>query len=805
MADPRELVFDDAPPEEQPRRESLLGLGNGVLFRRACPPEAAAGPRGDGVPAEGHYPGLYRAGFYDHAQREVAGETTAITSLARLPDPLALGLRLGEDPGWFAPGEVELLHLRQRLDMEAGLGQRELVFRDRAGRETRLREESLVSLAQDGLLLLRWELTPLNWSGPLRLRALLPLRVVNAKLERTRAYEGRHVDVAPLPAPGRLAVRVRTTDGRRALRIESRLLAQDGGEPPGEGRGEHALWQELRREARRGEALRVELRATVEPLEGAGPGEAAGAGSGDEREAGDAAVAAHRAAWRGLWDEVRIEMPGEPGLERRCRFSAFHLLQTASPRSAAHDCGLPARGWQEGYFGHVFWDELFAFPFYSLRFPQIARGLLLYRHRRLDAAREAARRAGLRGAMYPWRSAASGAEETPAWQFIPPAGRWRRDHTRLQRHIGAAIAHNLWQHHLATGDLELFTHCTGEMLVEIARFWASLATPAADGSGRLSIRGVIGPDEYHDGCPDTEAPGLDDNAYTNVMAAWTLCCASRLPERLPHEAWRALRARTGLQERELADWDAVGRRLVVPMLEGGVIAQFDGFERLRPPDAPPLPQRDPGQRTDWWLQARGEDVDAYQVTKQADVLMLFHLLGHGGAQALLAHLGAALPPGGFERTVRYYMARITHESSLSHIACAGALAGLDPEASWHYFRKSLHSDLGPDASAGTHEGLHLGAMAGAWDVLQRLYLGLHLEHDALVVAPDPPPALREAGTQLRVRGSRLRADLRGGRLRLALLEGPDLVLRHGGDCRRLRAGDALELPCGAPGREPGRA
>ncbi|WP_170162336.1 glycoside hydrolase family 65 protein [Caldimonas tepidiphila] len=780
------VVFEHYDADDETRRESLLGLGNGLFFLRGCAPEAVVGAQRDGAADPRHYPGLYVAGFYDESPREVNGETARIASLARLPHPLALGLHAGGDDAAFAIDGVELLHYRQVLEMRDGLSRRELVWRDAAGRETRIDEERLASLAQPGLALLRWRVRPLNWTGPLRVRAWLPLQGGNAKVGRSRAYEGRRVDVRPLPVPEGQAVLASTADGRRALRIAVRLRVD--GEPAGH-RGEEpqALWQECRREARRGEELQLELHALVSRQEDGAP---------PDPPAWEQAAAAQREAWGGLWSRVHAEAPGDPELERICRFNAFHLLQTASPLTPALDVGLPARGWQEAYFGHVFWDELLAFPFLSPRRPDIARGLLCYRHRRLGAARAAARQAGLRGAMYPWRSAASGAEETPPWQFIPPSGRWKRDHTRLQRHIGAAVAYNLWHHHLATDDRALLLGTTGEMLVEIARFWASIAAPHECG-GRYEIRGVIGPDEYHDAYPGASRPGLDNNAYTNAMAAWTLRCASALPRRLDAGDWRRLKEATGLRDAELAQWDEISRRLKLPLHEGGLIEQFDGYERLRPVDAEPLPRRDPGMREDWWLDAQGESVNAYQVTKQADVLMLCHLLGREDCEALVAHLGYRLARGWYERTVRHHLAHVSHESSLSRVVCAGALASVDPELSWHYFRQALHTDLGTGASGSTHEGLHLGAMAGTWDVLQRHYLGLHLEADGVWLDPRPPAALEEFATTVWIRGHRLRLHLRGTTLRASVEEGDatGLRMRHRGAACVLRPGEVLEIAC----------
>src|SRR5262249_40929760 len=124
-------------------------------------------------------------------------------------------------------------------------------------------------------------------------------------------------------------------------------------------------------------------------------------------------------------------------------------------------------------------------------------------------------------AAYPWQSGSDGREETQRLHLNPRSGRWLPDHSHLQRHVGLAIAYNIWRYYQATGDLGFLARYGAQMLLEIARFFASLASydPALD---RYEIRGVMGPDEYHDGYPGTDEPGIDNNAYTNIMAVWVL-------------------------------------------------------------------------------------------------------------------------------------------------------------------------------------------------------------------------------------------------------------------------------------------
>ena len=168
------------------------------------------------------------------------------------------------------------------------------------------------------------------------------------------------------------------------------------------------------------------------------------------------ALAEHEDAWGEYWDLCDIELPREPRVQLLLRFHMAHVLQVCSRHTARHDAGVPARGLNgEAYRGHVFWDELYVYPFLNYRLPEITRGLLMYRYRRLAEARAAAAAAGYRGAMFPWQSGSDGTEETQVVHLNPLSGQWDPDHSHNQRHVNAAIFYNVWQYYQATDDVEL--------------------------------------------------------------------------------------------------------------------------------------------------------------------------------------------------------------------------------------------------------------------------------------------------------------------------------------------------------------
>ena len=261
----------------------------------------------------------------------------------------------------------------------------------------------------------------------------------------------------------------------------------------------------------------------------------------------------------------------------------------------------------EAYRGHVFWDELYIYPFLNFRMPEVTRELLLYRYRRLGAARAAAREAGFRGAMFPWQSGSEGTEETQSIHLNPLSGRWEPDLSRNQRHVNAAIFYNIWHYFQATQDLAFMRDYGAEMMLEIARFWASIArfNPERD---RYEIHGVMGPDEFHEKYPGAEDGGLRNNAYTNVMVAWLCGVARDVLLLLPATRAAALRDRLGLDDEELRTWESMSRRMFVPFHGDGIISQFEGYAELEELDWDAYRAKYGNiQRLDRILRAEGDD------------------------------------------------------------------------------------------------------------------------------------------------------------------------------------------------------
>jgi trehalose/maltose hydrolase-like predicted phosphorylase len=381
----------------------------------------------------------------------------------------------------------------------------------------------------------------------------------------------------------------------------------------------------------------------------------------------------HMGAWEELWRVCDVRTRCDEEVQHRLRLHICHILQVCSRHTPHLDAGVPARGLNgEAYRGHVFWDELYVHRFLALRLPEVTRGLLMYRHRRLEEARAAAQEAGFAGAMFPWQSGSDGTDETPRWHLNPLSGRWEPDLSRYQRHVSAAIFYNVWHYFQITGDLPFLRDDGAEMMVEIARFWASVAHFNPDRE-RYEIHAVMGPDEFHEKYPSAREGGLRNNAYTNVMVAWLCGLAGAVLPLLPEPRADALRSRLDIWDGELSLWEDMSRRMFVPFHEDGIVSQFEGYEQLEELDWGACRKRYGNiQRLDRILRSEGDDPNRYKVSKQADVVMLFYLFFSATLRRLFEHLSYEYRPDTAARNVAYCDQRTSHSRGRSPGA-AGAI------------------------------------------------------------------------------------------------------------------------------------
>ena len=246
-----------------------------------------------------------------------------------------------------------------------------------------------------------------------------------------------------------------------------------------------------------------------------------------------------------------------------------------------------------------------------------------------------------------------------------------------------------------------------------------------DHTGLAHLFGVIGPDEYHE--------PVDDNAFTNVLARWNLRAAADRCDSAGDQA-------VSIEER--SRWRSVADALVDGLDPAtGVYEQFAGFNKLEPLRiADVAPQRP--ITADLLL---GRDrVRGAQVVKQADVLMLHHLLPEEVASASLGP------------NLDFYEPRTAHGSSLSpgvHASLFARAGRLDRALELLRMAAAVDVDDLTRTAAG---GVHIATMGSVWQALAFGFVGLRPLGGSLSVDPRLPESWRALEIGLRFRGASIR-------------------------------------------------
>ena len=660
--------------------ESLFAIGNGYVGSRASLAE--------GTPLSA--PATFVAGVF-------ASDIGSVPALARLADWTRLSITVDGQPLRLDQGRW--LEHRRVLDLRQGMLWRDWRHRDAGGHVTRLRELRLASLADRHLLLQSVTLASEDYTGKVSIDAMptgsLTL-VANSGIEvimavRIRLHDPWGTSSDPTTLSGHpFEFEIRQGDIYRLDRIVALHTSRDTGEPT--------------------TAAHRHAEEAIEDVSGI--------------------IARHCDAWLKRWNSSDLRIEDGPAAQRALRFAIYHLSSAANPEDERVSIG--ARGLSgTSYKGHVFWDtEIFMLPFFDLTYPEAARALLMYRFHTLAGARAKAARLGYRGALYAWESADTGEDVTPPFAVAPNGEIIRILTGEQEQHISADVAFAAWSYWKATGDESFLVDAGAEILIETARFWASRAQPEED--GHYHIRGVIGPDEYHE--------AVDDNAFTNNMAQWNLEVANEvsklLLERWPAQ-WHALSRRLGLDPEELHQWLRVARSLYTGFDENtGLFEQFQGYFGLEEIDLSGFAART--GPIDVLLDR--QRIQRSKLIKQPDVIMLVHLLWE--------RLSPSVRKANFE----YYEPRCSHGSSLSPAIHALVAARLGNNTlAERYFHQAAEIDLANNMGNAAG-GIHAAAMGGLWQAAVFGFAGLTLTENGPKFRSSLPSSWRSISMQLRWRG-----------------------------------------------------
>ena len=708
--------------------ETLFTVGNGRLGTRGTLEE---GHRGE-------LSGTYLSGVYD-------SHDAPVIDLVNAPDWLSFavfvdGVRLDVQ-------SCKVVEHERTLDMSQGVLWRRTVFEDGSGRQTQLESLRAASMQDLHLCLMRVEITPLNHQSPIavesgidgRRRNLdrLPVYAVGSMFDPEVKWEkwafSKHLrEVAKGVDDDVIYLEMRTIDSEITIGYAAAI---ESSQPPDAVSVRQAYEQIVQRAeltVPQGQTLAVDKFVTIFTSREVDDvrGQCQESLAQHRGQGFDECLAESRAAWASLWADCDCRITGDDAATHAMRFNIYQLLIAANSEDPTVNIGAKSMT-GEGYRGHVFWDtEALMLPFYIYTQPATARTLLGYRYHTLPGARELAKESGLRGARYPWESADTGREECPMWTNDGAHRFWTRDE---EIHVSADVAYGILTYVDATGDVDFLLRFGAEILFETSRFWTD-RVELDSATGRYSLKQVMGPDEFHS--------HVDDNAFTNRLAQWSLIESARVYEELKAnhpEALAQITEKIGLQAAEVDQWRTVGGGIAYEIdPEHPVIEQFKGyFDRLDVPittwDANDMPLYPEG-----YHHFNCEDT---MLLKQPDVIMLMHMM-----------------PDDFDLETKkanfeFYEARTLHKSSLS--PAIHAIMGIEVGDSTHavgYFRRSAFVDLA-DNQGNTQEGVHIASAGGTWQILVCGFGGFRMKHHQLTFNPWLPAEWQQIHFRLQWRGN----------------------------------------------------
>jgi beta-phosphoglucomutase len=708
-------------PEQISHRETVFTIGNGYTGTR-------------GTFEEGYtraVPVTLIQGVYDDVP-------IVYTELANCPDWLSLvvivdGKRLRLDQG-------EILNYGRQLDLRCGVLKRRVRWRSPGGKTIDIHWERFASKADEHVLAVHCELTPVDFDGLIEVQAS-----INGYPENQGFNHWELLDQGKNDEGIWLNLRTRTSRielGMAAgMTISGTEAALQVSNPPGYPTLSTTLL------ASAGKTIVIDKLVTVFTSREVEQPVLAAQTKLAELSDYQSLLKANEQAWDETWQQSDILIEGDTRAQLAVRYNLFQLLICA-PR---HDdkVSIPAKTLSGfGYRGHVFWDtEIFILPFFTFTQPALARNMLSYRHHSLPGARRKAAHYGYKGAMYPWESADTGDEVTPRW--LPPNDPygddiriWCRDR---EIHISADIVYAVWYYWQATGDDEWMRDCGAEIIFDTAVFWGSRVEYNTKYE-RYEIRGVIGADEYHE--------MVNNNAFTNRMVQWhlekALFVQDWLRQTFPDKAselGQKLLLTTARQKR----WEDIIQNLWIPYdSTTGLIEQCEGFFQLEDIN---LDDYEPRTRSMQGILGI-EPANKRQVLKQPDVLMLLYLMRE--SQEFPYSLET------LQKNWDYYAPRtdISYGSSLGpaiHGILASDLGKL--EQAYDYFMQAAMVDI-EDVRGNAHEGIHGASAGGVWQAVVFGFGGIKLGEEAPIANPHLPNGWTRLKFKIHWRGKFHDFDLR---------------------------------------------
>lgn len=431
-------------------------------------------------------------------------------------------------------------------------------------------------------------------------------------------------------------------------------------------------------------------------------------------------------AWAKIWQMADITIEGDIKAQQAIRFNIFQLNQTYLGTNPLLNIG-PKGFTGEKYGGSTYWDtEAYCLPFYmATKSPTVAKNLLEYRFHHLEKAIENAEKLGFNtgAALYPMVTM-NGEECHNEWEI-----------TFEEIHRNGAIAFAIFNYQRYTGDMS-YTYSKGIfVLIAIARFWYQRFN-FSEQKQKFVMLGVTGPNEYEN--------NVNNNFYTNYIAKWCMEFTLDTLDSIKAadiEAYRKILTKTKLKQQEIKTIKSMSKSIYLPYSkEHGVYLQQDGFldKNLTPVSKLFANERPINQHWSWDRILRSPYI------KQADTLQTFYFFED------------AFTIEELEKHFDFYEPFTVHESSLSpcvHSIQASKLGRMNQ--AYEFYLQTSRLDL-DDYNQEVHEGLHITSMAGTWMSIVEGFGGMRVKNNLLHFTPQIPKQWKSYSFKVNFRGKILK-------------------------------------------------
>jgi maltose phosphorylase len=737
--DPWSIVEEGFDPAMQEASESIFSLGNGRMGQRANFEEHFSGESLQGTYLAGvYYPDKTRVGWWKNGYPEYFAKV--------LNAPNWIGIDIEIDGELLDLNRIKPVEFRRELNMRQGYLERTFAVYIREGR-MEIASRRFLSMKRDEIGAIRYAIRSVDFAGKISFTPYIEGNVVNRdsnydeqfwEMESTRAVGGSAYLMARTRKTGFvtcMTMAYTTELNGSTVQLEPEVVQKTD-----------YVANRITLELDQGEE--VILYKYVSVLSSMNHLQEEMVSKGIKLLIEAMAIGyqglfeEHVAVWSENWSHSDIIIEGDVAAQQGIRFNIFQLNQTYTGKDERLNIG-PKGFTGEKYGGSTYWDtEAYMIPFYlSTAREEVARNLLVYRYKHLQKAIENAEKLGFsRGAaLYPMVTM-NGEECHNEWEI-----------TFEEIHRNGAIAYAIYNYTRYTGNREYLEQQGLEVLIGISRFWEQRITWSAEREKYVML-GVTGPNEYEN--------NVNNNWYTNKMAAWTLSYTmeslDQLAKRNPGSFKKIVEKTSFDLEKETDAWRRIIENLHFPYEEHHrVFLQQDGFmdkEQLMAADLDPA-KRPINQHWSWDRILRSCFI------KQADVLQgVFVFEDEFDLETI-------------KRNFDFYEPRTVHESSLSPCvhSILAARIGLSEKAYEMYLRTS-RLDL-DDYNHEVDEGLHITSMGGTWMSVIYGFGGMRIREGLLSFEPHLPTGWKALSFKILYRERILKVHIDTARVTIENVEG----------------------------------